>query len=360
MISNPENGKKHWTIHDIARQAGVSAKTVSRVVNRESGVGEATRAKVARIIEKVGYHPHTGARSMRSRPRDCIGVTISTPMNSVPITLDLFNFTFAELYQMFGSQGHHISFDLNPFSDNPRADYARSLWEQRCGGLVIIGPLTENDIIVPRVHASGHPYVVQSRLDSLPECSHATVDYEEGAFISTRYLTQRGHRHIGMLKGFHGFNSGLERLRGYRRALEEADMHFDTSLVHPVGFGSRDIVAAVHRLLLDPAVTAVIDCSAAEDAASIREGARRAGRVTGKDFEVVAWTYTDNAAILAEAAAHVWLPVIEAAREGFKAFAKWYSGECNEPVHVLYRPTLYETSSLPVVPKPQRLFDILT
>src|SRR5690606_23566543 len=130
-------------------------------------------------------------------------------------------------------------------------------------------------------------------------------------------------------------------------------------LIRSATFTTTSLVETVHRLLVDSSVTALIDCSAAEDGRSLREGLRRAGRTPGKDVDVLCWTYTDNAAVLAEACAHVWLPVHEAAAEGLERFAKWYDGEEEVPIRVLYPPTLYERVDYGEIAKPRALFDLL-
>jgi len=71
----------------------------------------------------------------------------------------------------------------------------------------------------------------------------------------------------------------------------------------------------------------------------------------------VCWTYSDRAQVLAEACAHLWIPVREAASEGLKDFARWYLGEREEPVHVLYRPILHEGPQTADPQKLQPLFD---
>lgn len=357
-MSNKSDKMGKWTIHDVARVAGVSAKTVSRVVNAEAGVGEATRARIAQIISDVGYFPHTGARSMRSRTRDCIGVTVPAPVNVVPLSQSFFIWVFNTLYRIFGNRGSFITFDLNPYAGSPCIDYARGLWEQRYSGVVVCGPLAVNDTTIRRIHDSGSPYLAMGRLDGFPECSCATVDYELGTYLSTSFLIKRGHTKIAMLKGFEGFQPGVERQRGYLKALEEAGIEPCDRHVRSVTFESSSIVNMTYRLLLDPEVTALVDCSATEDGKSIREGARRAGRVPGKDFEVVSWTFTDNSAVLSEACAHVWLPVREAAAEGLELLSRWFDGETDEPIKVLYRPTLYERVENGEISKPQPLFDL--
>ncbi|MCP4640679.1 MAG: LacI family transcriptional regulator [bacterium] len=353
---------KKYTIRDIAEEAGVSAKTVSQVLNSKPGVGPETRARILRIIREVGYRPHMGARTLRGRRAGTIGVTVPVPHDVVPLSHQgLFIWLFEELYRVFGLRGEFVCFDMNPHADELNADYARGLWEQIYKAIIIMGPLACDDTTIARVHDSGAPYLAVGRLDSLPDCSMATIDIEEGAYLSTKYLIDRGHTRIGMVKTFSGFQPGVERRRGYLRALEEAGIEPDEALIRSVVFGAHNIANMAHRILDNNDVTALVDCSGAEDAEALREGARRAGRVPGDDFEVVAWTYVDNAAVLPEASAHVWLPVREAAADGFEQLADWLDGKIEGPVRVLYQPTLYETPAPEQreVAKPQRLFEIV-
>lgn len=142
------------------------------------------------------------------------------------------------------------------------------------------------------------------------------------------------------------------------RALEQAKIPFDENLVRPVRFGANHITDVTRRVPLDRSVTALIECSGAEDANSIREGARRAGRTAGQDVDVVVWTYTNNATILSEAAAHIWLPAREAAAEGLEQLADWIQERRKEPISIIYRPRLYHPGTGFETPKPEPLFDL--
>lgn len=348
-----------WTIYDIAREAGVSAKTVSRVINGMGGVSAATRARIKALIERVDYHPCISARTLRGRQSACVGVTLSAPPSIVPVSQRFFIWLFEQLYRIFGTRGEYVCFDLNPYASDACASYTRGVLEHLYKACVIIGPLAEHDRAIGRVHQSGVPYLALGRLDSLPECSCATVDYEEGVYISTRHLLERGHRRIAMLKAFQGFQPGVERQRGYVRAMKEAGLTPDENLVRSVTFGSHNIASMVYRLLEDPSVSALVDCSATEDAASIREGLRCAGRVAGKDVEVVTWTYSENSVVLQEASAHVWLPVRESAAEGLEHLAAWLCGDSEGPVKVVYRPVLFTSVTGDEVSKPEPLFELM-
>ncbi len=347
---------QQWTICGIAREAGVTAKTVSRVINNKPGVSERTRARILEIISRADYHPHIAARTLRGKQRACIGVTFSAPMNTIPVSQHFFVWLFEQVYKTFGVAGEYVCFDINPYAADPLSGYARGTLEQLFKACIIAGPLANNDTTIMRIHESGIPYLAFGRLESLPECSCSTVNYEEGAYISTRFLLERGHRRIAMLKGMEGYYPAVERYRGYTRALAEAGIGVNESLIRAVDFTSRNIANMVHRLLADTTVTALVDCSATEDGYGLREGMRRAGRVPGKDVEIIAWTYAENAAVLSDAAAHVWLPVLEAASEGIEQLAAWTNGMRKGPINVVYRPVLFTSWANGEIPRPKRLF----
>jgi len=348
-----------YTIHDIAHELGVSARTVSRVLNEQAGVGKNTRMRIAEFIREVNFHPHSGARSLRRQRLDCIGVAVTAPPDIIPVSDDTLTWLFSELNRIFNS-GEFIGFDLNPPLRDGHYDYARGVNEQRFGACVLAGPLRTNDPVIHRIHEAGCPYMALGRLDSFPEVSCATVDYEEAAYISTKFLIDKGHTRIGMLKGLHGFQPGVERRRGYRRALEEAGIPFDDGLIRNAAFDSEHNIRTTHRLLLDRDVSALVECSATEDGASIREGARRAGRMPGENLDIVEWTYTYKASVFSEAVAHMWLPLREAGSEGLELLADWFYERRSEPFQVLYRPILYETPRNGEVEPPRPVFNVHT
>ena len=352
--------KNSPTMRDIARLAGVSVNTVSRVLNGKRGVGSETRARILNLIEEEGYHANLGARSLRGKHREgCVGVTLPVPLEVVPVSQPFLMWIFSELYRVFGAYGERICFDLSPHSAPPTGDYARSIWEGLYTVCLVGGPLPSDDTTVERIHASGIPYLALSRLDRFPLCSCATVDYEQGAYLSTKHLLGLGHTKIAMLRAFSGFQPGMERSRGYLRAMKEAGIAVHEELIRPVTFGITDLVTTVHRVLLDKEVTALIDCSGTEDAASLREGARRAGRVVGRDFDVLCWTYASRGVVMPEACAHLWLPVRAAAAEGLDELARWRREERDGPIHIVYPPVLYEESGGEPVSPPKRVFDTL-
>ncbi len=328
------------TIYDIAKKAGVSAKTVSKVINFKDGVREETRNRVLKIVEELGYHPNIFARSLRVNQPACIGVTFPAPINIVPFSSNFFLWLFMELYRVFGKKGEYICFDMFPYEIGKSTSYARGVLDNLFKACIVAGPLSLTDTIIRNIHNIEIPYVVFGRLDSFPEMSYATVDYEKASYVSTKFLIGRGHRHIALLQAFHGYQPGLERVRGYKRALEEAGLPFFEKNIKHVNFGARNVALRVHQLLSDSKVTALIDSSGTENGEAVREGFKRAGRKVGEDCEVLTWTYEDKGAVITEAVAHMWLPVRESASEGLELLSKWIEGKIEGPVKVLFNPIL--------------------
>jgi hypothetical protein len=136
----PQKSSGRYTIHDIAHELGVSARTISRVMNNQAGVGKATRKRVEEFIREVNFHPHSGARSLRRQRLDCIGVAVTSPPNIIPVSNDVLTWLFFELNRIFNA-GEFIGFDMNPPLREDQYDYARGVSEQRFGACVVAGPL---------------------------------------------------------------------------------------------------------------------------------------------------------------------------------------------------------------------------
>lgn len=347
-----------YTIHDIARELDVSARTVSRVLNGQNGVRDSLRKQIESFIQEVGYEPHAGARSLRATPQTCVGITSASPLSALPLSEPILAWLFGQMYRLFGQRGAFVEFDLNPPKNNDVRDYARGLWQRRYTALAIVGAFPVGDTLLHRIHDAGLPYVALARLRGAEHCNTAAVDYEEATYLSARFLIERGHRRIGMLMSLDGFQPGEERRQGYWRALEEAAIPFDPALVRPTPLRAGAVEAGLAALLVE-SPTAIIDCTGAEDGAGLKAGARQAQRSIGADLEIVVWTYANDVSILDEAAAHVFLPVRESVSEGLERLASWVYEEKQDNFQILYKPTLKISADGPLVAiRPRSVFDV--
>jgi len=348
--------KQRCTIYDIAHKSGVSTKTVSKVINNLPGVKESTRQKVWQIVRETGYYPHHGARSLRGQVRNCVGVTLAPPLHQVPLSEDFLLWLFAKLSEVFASRGAYLSFDLAPRSQEILgSDYGRGVWEQVYDACLIVGPLPVQDSVLQRIHMSGIPYLALGQTDAFPEGSCASVNFYEGALQSTRFLLERGHKRIALLTTYEGYQAGVDRIRGYRDALAEKNIPFNPSLVAYGDPASGNLEEELTALLSQPGVTALIESTAFEDGELIRSAAEKSGHGAGDSLACVVWTYSRDEAVLPEATAHLWLPVLECSVEGIHELALWMEGARSGPIQVLHSPVLSDAPRPRAMSKPTRI-----
>lgn len=352
--------KTRYTIYDIAREVGVSTKTVSKAINKKPGVSRETREKIQAVIEKVGFHPHHSARTLRGNKRNCVGVTVAPPLEMVPLSQDFLLWLFAKLSEHFSAQGSYLTFDMAPRTgEHDNSDYGRGVWQRMYDVCLVVGPIPIRDIVLPRIHATHIPYLALGRLEGFPQASTATVDFYQGAYDSTRFLIERGHRRIALLAVYEEYQAGMDRVYGYRQALLDHKIPEDASLMRFLNPIQDDAAAVLADLLAQSGVTAFIDSSVMEDSTALRQATSTVNKNIGNDIECVVWTYMKNAAVLKEAAAHLWVPVLEASMEGIKQLAAWAAKERVDPIKINWKPILNDAEQLLDVRKPTRISELL-
>ncbi|MBU1175443.1 MAG: LacI family DNA-binding transcriptional regulator [Alphaproteobacteria bacterium] len=221
------------TIYDVAKEAGVSPKTVSRVLNDDAPVNVATRAKVETAIVKLGFVRSHAARSMRSQRSGLIGIitgAISTsPGAGEPAGLPDIHivqgaqriFAQENLTTLISDTGGHL--DRVP-------ELVRTLLEHRVEGLLYVAD-HHQQVAFPAAGARNRLVLVNCYDDESTPC--VLPDDESGQYHLAKGLIERGHTRIGYLTLAERQRAQPLRLAGYRRALAEAGIAFDPALVIP-------------------------------------------------------------------------------------------------------------------------------
>jgi len=209
------------TIYDIAEQANVSIATVSRVFNNNPRVSETTRARVVAVAEALGYQPHVSARSLARRKTHLISAVI-------PV---MTNYFFVEVLRGLQDRLAQSEYDLLVYTSNALEDVdaqlGRALQRGRAAGVLLFSmPITEER--VERFKRSRLPVILVDCFH--PEFDSVSVNNEMGGYLATRHFIEQGRRQIGMVMASGG-EPALERRRGYERALQEAGLPIEASLV---------------------------------------------------------------------------------------------------------------------------------
>ena len=291
-----KNGAKA-TINDVARIAGVSKKTVSRVINRSTMLNPETRARVEAVIGDLDYVPNPQARALALRRNFLIGLIHDNPnaqmvMNVQQGILEAIRDTEFELVVRPVDRG----------SPSMAKDIRTFLERQRPYGLLLLPPISENDAIAALCRDVGARYVRMgsARLDD-DEHMVASNDREAVA-AATRYLIELGHHRIALVAGPHGFRSAAERRAGFEEAIAAAGIKLPRSLIADGSYRFDSGIAAGDRLLdVTPRPTAIV-ASNDEMAAGVMHAARQRGLTIPDDLSLIGFDDTPIAA-------HIWPPL---------------------------------------------------
>jgi len=239
------------TIRDVAARAGVSATTVSHVLNETRRVEPETIDRVQRAIAELGYRPNSVARSMRHGRTYTVGIII--PDVSNPFFADL-----ARALEDAAFAGGYSAIFCNSDGDGHKeARYLDVLLSKRVDGLVLVSAGQSSDRLQHIVEAGPPMVVVDRELEDLP-VSQVMVDNRLGGYLAGQYLVSLGHRRIGVIAGPVALRPSARRLEGIREALREARVPLPPELISRGEFNNAGGRHAMQALLdLDSPPTAV-------------------------------------------------------------------------------------------------------
>jgi DNA-binding LacI/PurR family transcriptional regulator len=265
------------TIADVARRAGVSTATVSRVINRSAPVAGGTAARVRAAIAALNYVPRAAARSLASQRTHTLGLLLPEISGSF----------FPPLLRGIEAGARENGFDLLIHSTQARPP-RRPLGEHNTDGLLVF-PDSLDEAELARLHRARFPVVLLHR--SPPEgldIPCVTFENKDGARRLVEHLIQvHGYRRIAFLRGPDGHEDSHWREMGYREALAAHAIPFDPALVARGGFDEREAQAPVERWLEDGVQIEAIFAGDDEAAWGVIAALRRAGRRVPEDVAVV-------------------------------------------------------------------------
>lgn len=290
------NGTKP-TINDVARLAGVSKKTVSRVINRSPLLHDETRERVEAVIRDLGYVPNPQARALALRRNFLVGLIHDNPNAQMVL-----NVQQGILEALHGTDFEMVVRPVDRTSSMMLDDVRTFLERQRLYGVVILPPISENDALAQLCDEVGCRYVRMGSA-ALDDADHSVASNDrEVVREATHYLIEQGHRLIALIEGPDGFRSARERRLGFEDALTAAGLPLPRSLIARGNYTFETGVTAANRLFdLSPRPTAIF-ASNDEMAAGVVFAARELGLSVPGDISVIGFDDTPIAA-------HIWPPL---------------------------------------------------
>ena len=272
-----KRARKATTIRDVAKAAGVSVSTVSRVLNEKADVSLETYDKVRRIIDELGYASSLAATSMRSQRTNVIGILIVELGD--PFSLELFKGVDRAI--------RGTEYDLIVYSSGHIAIHREPGWERRhlsrfnsslTDGTIVVTPTT-NDL------PSSSPLVaVDPHIDNAFPAVISTN--REGAFAVTEYMIGLGHRRIGFIGGRAELLSAHQRQQGYQEALVQAKLPIDLDLIQQGDYTRKTAFERAQTLLAQSSPPTAIFAANDQSALGVIDAAHQAGLRVPEDLSV--------------------------------------------------------------------------
>lgn len=321
------------TIYDIAKAAGVSIATVSKVINGTGRISTETRERVNEIMQELDYQPSVVASALTGKSTFTIGLLIP----------DLANPLYAEIARSVEDRGRELGFNLVMCStdNNPKREgnYISFLKQKRVDGIIISTGISNEDMLDNIVKQKIPVALVTKDMPGL-NADSVKVDDFTGAYQAVKHLVDLGHRHIAFLTEDLNLQSSKERARGYRYALKEADIDADSQFciesVSSVHEGKRHALA---MLQADNSPTAIF---ASNDLLAIGavQAAKELRLTIPWDLSVIGYDNTLLASIIDPPLTTVSQPIAQMGRQVMDLVIQEVRGEKQDKQRIVLMPEL--------------------
>lgn len=268
------------TIFDVAQEAGVSYATVSRVINNKDHVKPDKRERVLRAMTRLGYVVNQQARSLAGGKSQVVGLVVPGVDSSY----------IGEIIRGIDDELASVSYDLMLYTSHRRktreSTYVATLTQGLADGLLLVLP-RDPGAYIEALHRRSFPFVLidHQGVDEISPAVGATN--QRGGYAATRYLIELGHRRIGFVTGTIDLRCSTDRLAGYRAALAEFGLPFDSSLVQEGDFMQPDGFRAGRALVEMPERPTAIFASNDVMAIGVMEAAREHGLRIPDDISII-------------------------------------------------------------------------
>ncbi|MCD4760568.1 LacI family transcriptional regulator [bacterium] len=293
------------TINDVAKQAGVSTATVSRIINGQTGYTAETRKKVVNIIQEMGYVPNAIARGLVNKRTKTIGVLLPSLSSRLS----------AALLKGIESSAHQLDYSViicDTESDGKRTvEYLGVLSEKQVDGIIITSEWLK-DVYEEAIEAMKIPVVLVLTSSSHLQLPYIKVDDYQASYQATEYLIENGHKKIGMISGAKKDKlAGLPRIEGYKQALSDNRLSVSESHIAYGDFAYKSGVRCMEELLeRSPDITAVFAASD-EMAVGALSCAYKKGIKVPDDLSIIGYDDTQDAEMAIPPLTTVHQPIYE-------------------------------------------------
>jgi len=327
---------RHVSVKDVAARSGVSFQTTSKVLNGGGSVSEVTRARILQAASDLGYVPNLQARSLVMQRTQTVGV----------ITSDFSDHNLGRYIVGAEQEARRQGYSVVMTSIEPEGsgtEYALpAMMERRVDGILLAAPQMEEDEALAHVLDRSLPVV---SLHDVPGGGVSTVGSDEELIgqLATRHLFETGRHVIATVIGKRGRRVTESRLRGYRRALEDAGLRFDADLIEEGLWETAPAANATARLFERRGDISAVFAQSDTMAVGVLSALRRLHKQVPADCAVVGCDDIDTAPYTVPPLTTIHVPFYETGAEAMRLLLTMITtgsvapGTVDRHVHLIVR-----------------------
>jgi LacI family transcriptional regulator len=296
------------TITDVAALAGVSIKTVSRVLNSEPNVRDGTRERVLSAVNKLNYKPNLAARALAGSRSYLIGLYYDNP--SPGYIADLQRGAMSACRKA----GYHLLVEQIDGEKERWRPRVESLLDQvKVDGVILAQPVCDRGAVLDVLEERNAPFVRIAPAGDWDRGPYVYMNDRQAAYDMTDHLLSLGHRRIGFIRGHPEHSATQQRYLGFAQAMAAADQSPDPALVQWGSFTFRSGVGAAERLLNRPVKPTAIFASNDDMALGVMAVANRMQLNVPRDLSVAGFDDSPIAQVVWPQLTSIRIPVAEMA-----------------------------------------------
>jgi DNA-binding LacI/PurR family transcriptional regulator len=247
------------TQEEVAKKAGVSFITVSRVLNDKGNVKKETRDRILKTIEEMNYHPNLIGQALRKRKVKTIGIIIPEPPDVPVHGMEYYNLLLQGIDRSSINHGYDLLFSTCRQKDQ-KVDYLRLFYQRKVDGLILFIP-DMNILRIDKILKNKIPCVIVSERPAKNEVNFIDTENLEGMFMVTEYLINKGMKNIAFIKGKPLMRNSIDRFKGFKKAMEKNNLKVNDAIIFDGDYTKQSGMDAMEKLISMKMIPEAILCS---------------------------------------------------------------------------------------------------
>jgi LacI family transcriptional regulator len=325
--------KKMVTQADVAKEAGVSFITVSRVLNNSGYVKKETREKILKTIKKLNYYPNHIGQSLQKKKVNTIGIVIPEPPNVPVHGMEYYNMLMMGIDRVTVSNNYDMLLSTCN-QDDPDVDYFRLYFQRKVDGLILFIP-DMRYFDVDRIIKNNIPCVIIGEQPG-QEINYVDADHFNGMYRAVQYIISKGITNICFIKGRPYMQSSIDRINGFKKAMSDNKIQTDDYCIYEGDNSKESGIDCMKKIISKGNIPDAVMCSNDLMAIGALTEAKKANIRIPEDMSLMGFDDISISGLIDPPLSTVRQPLFEMGQEASRILLKKIKNPDMLPVHKIF------------------------